>query len=91
MRTHMYGVLDPGAGAGAVTARLLADGARVTAVDAAPAMAARLRQDCPAADAAVIDAREPRRHDLSRRWKILAPIGAKILHDLDWGGPQFSR
>ena len=51
-------VLDLGAGTGAFTARALERGARVTAVDAAPAMVARLRREHPAAGAAVMDAHE---------------------------------
>jgi SAM-dependent methyltransferase len=49
-------VLDLGAGAGAVTGLALARGARVSAVDAAPAMVARLRADHPRAESAVMDA-----------------------------------
>lgn len=72
-------VLDLGAGAGAVTARLLAAGARVTAVDAAPAMVARLRRDCPAADAAVMDACELRFPD--RAFDLV--VAALVMHILD--------
>jgi len=49
-------VLDLGAGAGAVTGQALARGARVTAVDAAPAMVSRLRAGHPRAESAVMDA-----------------------------------
>jgi ubiquinone/menaquinone biosynthesis C-methylase UbiE len=49
-------VLDLGAGTGAVTGQALARGARVTAVDAAPEMIARLRREHPRAQAAVMDA-----------------------------------
>lgn len=49
-------VLDLGAGTGAVTGEALARGAQVTAIDAAPAMIARLRREHPRAEAAVMDA-----------------------------------
>jgi len=71
-------VLDLGAGTGAVAARLAA-GARVTAVDAAPAMVARLRQDYPAADATVMDACELRFPDGA--FDVVA--AAFVMHLLD--------
>jgi ubiquinone/menaquinone biosynthesis C-methylase UbiE len=49
-------VLDLGAGTGAVTGEALDRGAQVTAIDAAPAMIARLRREHPRAEAAVMDA-----------------------------------
>lgn len=49
-------VLDLGAGIGAVTGQALARGARVTAIDAAPEMIARLRVEHPRARATVMDA-----------------------------------
>lgn|ERR1022692_3222207 len=51
-------ILDLGAGTGAVTGEALARGGRVTAIDAAPAMIARLRRDYPRAEAAIMDAHE---------------------------------
>lgn len=51
-------VLDLGAGTGAVTGHALARGARVAAVDAAPAMVARLRREHPQATAMVMDAHQ---------------------------------
>jgi ubiquinone/menaquinone biosynthesis C-methylase UbiE len=49
-------LLDLGAGRGALTAPALERGCRVTAVDAAPAMCARLAASCPAASVHVMDA-----------------------------------
>jgi len=49
-------LLDLGAGRGAVTGPALARGARVTAVDAAPGMVARLAADHPGANALLMDA-----------------------------------
>ena len=48
--------LDLGAGGGALTSALLARGCRVTAVDAAPAMVAKLSRLHPAAEARTMDA-----------------------------------
>jgi SAM-dependent methyltransferase len=51
-------VLDLGAGTGAMTGQALARGCRVAAIDAAPAMVARLRREHPRAMAMVMDAHE---------------------------------
>jgi SAM-dependent methyltransferase len=51
-------VLDLGAGTGVLTAQALARGSLVTAVDAAPAMVARLRREHPRAAAMVMDAHQ---------------------------------
>lgn len=48
-------LLDIGAGRGAVAAAAVAQGCRVTAVDAAPAMVARLAAEHPQVDASVMD------------------------------------
>lgn len=49
-------LLDLGAGRGAVTARALARGCRVTAIDASPSMVRHLTSEYPDADAQVMDA-----------------------------------
>jgi SAM-dependent methyltransferase len=58
-------VLDLGAGSGAFTGLALERGARVTAIDAAPSMVARLRREHPAARSVLMDAHTPDSDDES--------------------------
>lgn len=65
-------VLDAGCGTGADTGALLAAGARVTALDAAPAFIARLAERVPGAEAVVGDLRAPPRGP----WDLIWSAGA---------------
>ncbi|RIQ18886.1 class I SAM-dependent methyltransferase [Jiangella rhizosphaerae] len=71
--------LDLGAGRGALTGPALRAGCAVTAIDAAPAMVARLRAAFPAADARVMDA-----HRLDLPDASIDVVGSTfVLHVLD--------
>ncbi|NLT53154.1 MAG: methyltransferase domain-containing protein [Actinomycetales bacterium] len=72
-------LLDLGAGRGAVTGRALAAGCRVTAVDAAPAMVARLASDHPGAEVLLMDAH---RLELPDAGQDVA-VAAFVMHLLD--------
>jgi SAM-dependent methyltransferase len=75
-------VLDLGAGTGALTARAMARGALVTAIDAAPAMIARLRQEHPGVSAHVMDAHDLRFPDESFD-VVMAGFVMHVLDDPD--------
>jgi ubiquinone/menaquinone biosynthesis C-methylase UbiE len=83
-------VLDLGAGTGAVTGEALDRGAQVTAIDAAPAMIARLRREHPHAEAAVMDAHHLDFPDTSFDM-VVASFVVHLLDDPDAAVREVSR
>jgi SAM-dependent methyltransferase len=72
-------ILDLGAGTGAVTGQALARGSRVAAIDAAPAMIARLHREYPQAGAMMMDAHQLAFADAS----FDVVVASFVLHLLD--------